>query len=103
MSMHTPAPWTPIQRGDEVSFYGNTPGRRLVCWAQVMRGDEQAKADAKLIEAAPDLLAALIAVLHWIDDNCETTGFATVEAQADAALEKAGAELFNAIYTTPVA
>jgi mono/diheme cytochrome c family protein len=45
--------------------------------------------------AEPELLAALQAVLRWIDDNCETTGFDAVEAQADAALAKAGAELFN--------
>ena len=48
--------------------------------------------------AAPDLLAALQAVLHWIDENCETTGFEEVEAVADAALAKAGAELFNVMY-----
>lgn len=45
--------------------------------------------DMRLIAAAPDLLAALQAVLQWIDDNCETTGFDGVEAQADAAIAKA--------------
>lgn len=43
-----------------------------------------------------ELVNALKAVLHWIDDNCETTGFEAAEAMADAALAKAGAELFNA-------
>ena len=38
-----------------------------------------------------ELLEALKAVLQWIDDNCETTGFETVEAQADAAIVKAEA------------
>jgi hypothetical protein len=45
--------------------------------------------------AAHELLTALQAVLRWIDDNCETTGFEEAEALADAALAKAGAELFN--------
>ena len=36
-----------------------------------------------------ELLEALKATLQWIDDNCETTGFETVEAQADAAIAKA--------------
>jgi hypothetical protein len=35
-----------------------------------------------------DVLAALKAVLQWVDDNCETTGFEMVEAQADAAIAK---------------
>ena len=43
-----------------------------------------------------ELLEALKATLQWIDDNCETTGFETVEAQADAAIAKA-------VYTTPFA
>lgn len=61
----------------------------------VEEGRQVALANARLIAAAPDLLAALQAVLHWIDDNCETTGFDAAEAMADAALAKAGAELFN--------
>lgn len=36
-----------------------------------------------------ELLAALKSVLNWIDDNCETSGFDAVEAQADAAIAKA--------------
>lgn len=36
-----------------------------------------------------ELLEALQKVLQWIDDNCETTGFDAVEAQADAAIAKA--------------
>jgi hypothetical protein len=32
------------------------------------------------------LLKALQSVLQWIDDNCETSGFEAVEAQADAAI-----------------
>ena len=56
---------------------------------------EMFEANARLIAAAPELLEALQAVLHWIDDNCETTGFDAVEAMADAALAKAGAALFN--------
>ena len=38
------------------------------------------------------LLEALKAVLQWIDDQCETTGFEVIEAQADAAIAAAEQE-----------
>lgn len=69
------------------------------CWTTPKRsGPPQA---ARLIAAAPELLEALQAVLHWIDDNCETTGFEAVEAMADAALAKAGVELFSNLNAAP--
>ncbi len=37
-----------------------------------------------------ELLKALKSVLQWIDDNCETTGFEEIEAQADAAILTCG-------------
>ena len=40
-----------------------------------------------------ELVAALKSVLNWIDDNCETSGFDVIEAQADAAIAKAGGEV----------
>jgi hypothetical protein len=59
-----------------------TTGKRVIA-------DCKTEEDATLIAAAPELLDALKAVLQWIDDYCETTGFESVEAQADAAIAKA--------------
>jgi hypothetical protein len=53
-------------------------GDNLVYWMLV---------EALRLKAQRDeLLATLKEVLQWIDDNCETTGFESVEAQADAAI-----------------
>lgn len=102
MSKHTPGPWC-VKAHTAMSPDHITPSCDFtICGPSgasiAFEGEwnPNAAADARLIAAAPDLLAALLAVLHWIDDNCETTGFEAVEAMADAALAKAGAELFNA-------
>lgn len=117
MSKHTPGPWIGQDENgklnsdhdwsleDEAASSSEAApiwaGGKVVAFAVhssnsfSLRSHPSVDANARLIAAAPDLLAALQAVLHWIDDNCETTGFDAVEAQADAALAKAGAELFN--------
>ena len=102
MTKHTLGPWKTrngFQDGTIEIFKPNKAIKKPFYpteIAVVEAEDKEGKANAKLIAAAPDLLAALLAVLHWIDDNCETTGFEEVEDMADAALAKAGAELFNA-------
>lgn len=109
MSKHTPGPWRheidgPATNDMRHAVLSEHTGLWIAATYRSgtlaeddtsLDADQEAKANAKLIAAAPDLLTALQAVLHWIDDNCETTGFEAVEALADAALEKAGAELFN--------
>jgi hypothetical protein len=68
-------------------------GDRFICVNEPMAEDmDPYDALARLLAAAPDLLAALLAVLSWIDDYCETSGFEAVEAQADAAILKAFGE-----------
>lgn len=101
MSKHTPGPWKTrngFQDGSIEIFRPNKAIKKPFYpteIAVVEAEEKEGKANARLIAAAPELLEALMAVLRWIDDNCETTGFEAVEAQADAALAKAGAELFN--------
>jgi len=61
---HTPGPW--IARGKH-SPWVQTPGAQgaVICHVHgnPERTEEQAAADAKLLAAAPDLLAALVALL----------------------------------------
>ena len=52
--------------------------------------DDAAK---RVLAQRDELLAVLKSVLNWIDDNCETSGFDVIEAQADAAIAKAGGEV----------
>ncbi len=62
------------------------------CAAEEARANKSAakKLSYEELKAQRDeLLAALKLVLGWIDDWCETTGFETIEAQADEAIAKA--------------
>jgi hypothetical protein len=66
---HTPAPWAVLDYDDEISIVGNA-GTRSVPVADVMFDEimtfapmiEEAKANAHLMAAAPELLEALIAM-----------------------------------------
>ena len=94
MSGHTPGPWISLGQGDIVTKSVPTcdaEGYTDIAAVYVIANDSGA-ANARLIAAAPELLEALEAVLRWIDDYCETTGFEAVEAQADAAIAKATGE-----------
>lgn len=54
---HTPGPW----EADRVAVWARER-RHLICFVETFRGDEdnaEAEANARLIAAAPDLLAAL--------------------------------------------
>ena len=68
MSKHTPGPWTankPTQSNGRAEVHA---GPMLVAqafnWLLDAEGDEQCWADARLIAAAPDLLAALNDMLN---------------------------------------
>lgn len=66
---HTPGPWTVLE-GDSVVHILDTSGRRLAVtdtkryWE---RHDATDIANARLIAAAPDLLAALEGDIDWLD------------------------------------
>jgi hypothetical protein len=67
MSKHTPGPWkvAPIQRGKYRGDIGIAPSGELdpvFCFLAKGRDDIQA-ANARLIAAAPELLASLIAMI----------------------------------------
>lgn len=55
---HTPGPWTATERGEFV----NAPNGRDICHIYGQRTLGEDKANARLIAAAPDLLAALQAL-----------------------------------------
>ena len=85
---HTPGPWAAI--GTDVKTPG--PRSRILCWTgqpEVQMGE--ARANAQLIAAAPDLLAALRAMLAKHDDRDAPSDLWPAEAaQARAAIAKAG-------------
>jgi hypothetical protein len=59
--------------------YDSSFGRTFVC--------EALKANARLIAAAPELLAACIEALYWM--NCDSRGEEACAKQLDAAITKA--------------
>lgn len=63
---HTPAPWRAVDDSDgyRIEGNGNPSGTVAVILA---RRSVTGKADASLIAAAPDLLAALVAVVRIAD------------------------------------
>lgn len=65
MAKHTPGPWGAI--GTEVKTPG--PTSRIICWTgQPEIARVEARANARLIAAAPDMLNALLDVLDFWDD-----------------------------------
>lgn len=72
MRRHAPGPWT-MEDGDfEQPFYimanEAPPGSRMVCALSASDGLTQA-ANARLIEAAPELLEATQRALDWLNDQ----------------------------------
>ena len=61
--MHTPGPWEVAQYADDVTMIENRAptgyGYSLTQVARILPVSESAEANARLIAAAPDLLAAL--------------------------------------------
>lgn len=67
---HTPGPWRYYKQGDGTRFHitaraNGTPGNHVDDFATV---DIRKEDNARLIAAAPELLAAAIALLNKIDD-----------------------------------
>lgn len=89
---HTPAPWRIGSAGSTVGVNYSMLGRKSGGWVNILHGNEkhstetratpaEAHANARLMAAAPDLLAALQELRYACTDKAE--------AMADAAIAKA--------------
>ena len=98
---HTPGPWVAEGRGANLTvvFAGSTPGSRPGVCAVADGTEKEREANARLIAAAPELLAALAAIVSRLEWNGYREGWdvrcdlpsGTVLA-ARAAIAKATAE-----------
>ena len=94
MTSYTPGPWFWSQGVDDWELVGADANRVLFSWSDrtkwkcgLVIGENIKDADARLIAAAPDLLAALVALTSPI---CSEDEDAEAHALARAALAKAG-------------
>lgn len=71
--MHTPGPWEVAQYAGDVTMIENRVptgyGYLLTQVARILPVSESAEENARLIAAAPDLLAALQALTDWGRDH----------------------------------
>lgn len=65
---HTPGPWHMVTDGHKVGVL-TTDNVRIICVCKYHLTTAQAVTDARLLAAAPDLLAALVGLLDWGRDN----------------------------------
>lgn len=80
MSKHTPGPWISASTGSQMKSYSQPFGvirlnsRQLVagCFGDVEGGEDQAKANARLIALAPELLGHLKKVIANHSANSQT-------------------------------
>lgn len=73
MSMHTPGPWKIYPEAHPRGWVVEAnDGQYTVCIVRDGTGDAQNAANAGLIEAAPDLLAALIRALPTVEHMYHT-------------------------------
>ena len=76
---HTPGPWTPVEcDGNEDDLAINDSDGGYVCYSVATH------ADAELIAAAPELLAALKAHLPWDEDYGPVQGWGIWQDAVDA-------------------
>ena len=98
MSDHTPGPWF-FDDGEGGRYFphvvlgGRDPKSGIYITINTCNGRnggpiEECIANARLIAAAPDLLAALKSVLHWVPEKVATISHPAYEA-ARAAIAKA--------------
>ena len=89
MGKHTPGPWVVFQdQSDSVIFTVMPAGRAGDVANNIKNGS-----DARLIAAAPDLLAALIALRDAVKSNPSMQGreYVSLGIQVNNAITKAGA------------
>jgi len=70
MSAHTPGPW-----GLDGNLIEGPDGERVACITAYSRRTPKQKANARLIAAAPDLLAALRGMLAIVNDSRGVAGY----------------------------
>jgi hypothetical protein len=63
--LHTPGPWRSHGAGGEI--HGNSRVVATMCWCSGMHDEDEA--NARLIAAAPDMLAALNAIRVWMKNH----------------------------------
>ena len=63
---HTPGPWIAQNVGGKGWFIVTQDDLIL---AMTLKGDDSDEADARLVAASPELLAALEAIVEWLCDN----------------------------------
>lgn len=100
MNRHTEGVWVVDRRDDNRIYvaqqYGDGPGGRICeVFSNCLVTDEGCEANAKLIAAAPDLLAALRDIIGWVPgpSNWHTNAAQKAVERAIAAMEKATGEV----------
>lgn len=91
---HTPGPWRTNKDGDRVLGKEGPVCDVIECKAPVLNEPqsfhaERQKANARLIAAAPDLLAALRTLMAWVDENVDYVEADPLLRVARAAIAKA--------------
>ena len=98
---HTPGPWVVRTIDQSLATVETQDGEYIICNAAQLRGDDwktehaERKANARLIAAAPELLAALQRLVSVIEKQVASPHLAeraSPLAQAKAAIEKATGE-----------
>lgn len=87
MSKHTPGPWTVGEDGD-VIWGARWKGAITHVATVPFSKDPRVSADARLIAAAPDLLAAL-EMVRDADNDCRDDGLPCIPAMARGAIDGA--------------
>lgn len=86
MSNHTPGPW----RTDGWTIIAGNAINIAYTRTAIAEREEEQQANARLIAAAPDLLAALLELLRlWDEDDMDQCVYDRAESLARAAIAKA--------------
>lgn len=90
MTTHTKGPWTIKESTSSAMVSVYAGGFSVACTGSAKAEDDNARANARLISAAPDLLAACEAVISELDGDphryslCNTVAAAIAKAKGEA-------------------
>lgn len=96
MNAHTPGPWKYIF---ELGFCGEMIASNGTVLAAFVH--EPNDADVQLMEAAPDMLGALEAILPWVPKSTATEGGAASRSEAVKAADRVRAAIAKATGDRP--